>query len=103
MHVPNILRYTITYTRDRVTNKLLDIKFISTKDLVANGFTKTSAVKDLDEFKRSKIFLWFRLGGLLIIVLVSNCTICTHHSIVPCILAPPCIYTSREAILIYNT
>jgi hypothetical protein len=41
------------FVRERVTNKLLDIKFISTKDQVADGFTKALGVKDLDEFKRN--------------------------------------------------
>jgi hypothetical protein len=36
-----------------VAEKLLDVKFISTKDQVADGFTKTLGVKDLDEFKRN--------------------------------------------------
>jgi hypothetical protein len=40
-----------------VAEKLPDTKFISTNDLVADGFTKTLVVKDLDEFKR----LRFRL------------------------------------------
>jgi hypothetical protein len=38
---------------ERVAEKLLDVKFISTKDQVADGFTKALAVKDLDEFKRN--------------------------------------------------
>jgi hypothetical protein len=41
------------FVRERVSNKLLDIKFISTKDQVADGFTKVLGVKDLDEFKRN--------------------------------------------------
>jgi histone deacetylase 1/2 len=41
------------FVRERVAEKLLDVKFISTKDQVADGFTKTLGVKDLDEFKRN--------------------------------------------------
>jgi hypothetical protein len=35
--------------RERVGEKILDIKFISTKDRVVDTFTKTLGVKDLDE------------------------------------------------------
>jgi hypothetical protein len=41
------------FVRERVSSKLLDIKFISTKDQVADGFTKALVVKNLDEFKRN--------------------------------------------------
>jgi histone deacetylase 1/2 len=41
------------FVRERVTAKRLDIRFISTKDQVADGFTKTLAVKELNEFKRN--------------------------------------------------
>jgi histone deacetylase 1/2 len=41
------------FVRERVANKMLDIHFISSKDQVANGFTKALAVKDLIEFRRN--------------------------------------------------
>jgi histone deacetylase 1/2 len=41
------------FVRERVAHKLLDIKFISSKDQVADGFTKALPVKQLDEFKRN--------------------------------------------------
>jgi hypothetical protein len=41
------------FVRERVSNRLLDIKFISAKDQIADGFTKALGVKDLDEFKRN--------------------------------------------------
>jgi histone deacetylase 1/2 len=41
------------FVRERVAANLLDIKFISSKDQVADGFTKALPVKQLDEFKRN--------------------------------------------------
>ena len=41
------------FVRERITNKMLDIRFISSKDQVADGFTKALAVKDLNDFKRN--------------------------------------------------
>jgi hypothetical protein len=38
---------------ERVANKLLDIRFISSKDQVIDGFTKTLPVKILDEIKNN--------------------------------------------------
>ena len=41
------------FVRERVTSKLLEIKFISSKDQLADGFTKALPVKTFDEFKRN--------------------------------------------------
>jgi histone deacetylase 1/2 len=41
------------FVRERVAANLLDIKFISSKDQVADGFTKALPVKQLNEFKRN--------------------------------------------------
>lgn len=41
------------FVRERVAHNRLDIKFISTKDQIADEFTKTLPVKSLDEFKRN--------------------------------------------------
>jgi hypothetical protein len=41
------------FVRERVAERLLDVKFISTKDQVADGFTKTLGEKDLNKFKRN--------------------------------------------------
>jgi hypothetical protein len=41
------------FVRERVANNRLDIWFISSKDQVADGFTKALHVKDLDEFKHN--------------------------------------------------
>ena len=39
--------------RERVANKLVEIMFISGKDEVVDGFTKTLPVKKLNDFKRN--------------------------------------------------
>jgi histone deacetylase 1/2 len=41
------------FVRERVADRLLDIRFISTKDQVADGFTKVLAVNDLAKFRRN--------------------------------------------------
>jgi histone deacetylase 1/2 len=41
------------FVRERVANNRLDIKFISSKDQVADGFTKALPVRNLDEFKHN--------------------------------------------------
>ena len=41
------------FVRERVTQKLLDIKFVSTQDQIADGFTKPLPVRKLEEFKRN--------------------------------------------------
>jgi hypothetical protein len=39
------------FMRERVASNNLDIKFISTKDQIADFFTKSLSVKGLDDFK----------------------------------------------------
>ena len=39
------------FVRERVADKLLDVRFISSKDQLADGFTKALPVKLLDAFK----------------------------------------------------
>jgi hypothetical protein len=41
------------FVRERVADNRLDITFISTKDQIADGFTKPLPVKPLQEFKRN--------------------------------------------------
>ena len=41
------------FVREGVANNLLDIRFVSSKDQVADGFTRALPVKNLDEFKRN--------------------------------------------------
>jgi hypothetical protein len=41
------------FVRKRVANKLLDIRHISTKDQIDNGFTKALPIKNFAEFKRN--------------------------------------------------
>ena len=41
------------FVRERVASKHLEIKFISSKDQVADGFTKALPVKQLDVFKHN--------------------------------------------------
>jgi histone deacetylase 1/2 len=51
------------FVREHVADNRLDIKFISTKDQLADGFTKPLAVKPFHEFLRNKPLSWFRLRG----------------------------------------
>jgi hypothetical protein len=54
------------FVRQRVANKLLDIKFISSKDQTADGFTKALPVKNLDAFRRNlNLSLGSNQGGVL--------------------------------------
>jgi histone deacetylase 1/2 len=41
------------FVRERVANNHLDIKFISSKDQIAHGFTMVLPVRNLDEFKHN--------------------------------------------------
>jgi hypothetical protein len=41
------------FVRERVAQNRLDIKFISTKDQIGDGFTKALLVKGLDDFKHN--------------------------------------------------
>jgi hypothetical protein len=41
------------FVRERIAHNRLDIKFISAKDQIADGFTKALPIKGLDEFKRN--------------------------------------------------
>jgi hypothetical protein len=41
------------FVRERVADKLLDIKFISSKDQILDGFTKVLHVTNLNEFRRN--------------------------------------------------
>jgi histone deacetylase 1/2 len=43
------------FVRERVAKNQLVIRFVSSKDQVADGFTKALPVKKLDEFKRNLI------------------------------------------------
>jgi hypothetical protein len=45
------------FVRDRVSKRLLDIRFISTEDQVANGFTKALSQGWLLEFQRNLNFI----------------------------------------------
>jgi hypothetical protein len=39
------------FVRDRVLQRRLDVRYISTKDQVADGFTKALTQQKLEEFK----------------------------------------------------
>ena len=41
------------FVRERVAEKKLDIRFIPSKDQVADGFTKALPAKPFEEFKRN--------------------------------------------------
>jgi histone deacetylase 1/2 len=48
------------FVREKVANKLVDIKYISSKDKITHRFTKAWAVKALEEF-RCNLNLFTRL------------------------------------------
>ena len=41
------------FVRERVANKLLDIRFIHSKDQVAGGFTKVLPIHNFEDFKHN--------------------------------------------------
>jgi hypothetical protein len=41
------------FVRERVAKKLLQVQFVSSKDQVADGFTKALPVRNLEEFRRN--------------------------------------------------
>ena len=41
------------FVRERVANKELDIRFVHSRDQVADGFTKALAMKSFEEFRRN--------------------------------------------------
>lgn len=41
------------FVRERVARKLLQVEYISTNDQVADGFTKTLTVKQLEMFRKN--------------------------------------------------
>lgn len=41
------------FVRERVANRLLDIRFISTNDQIADGFTKALTVRKLEMFRHN--------------------------------------------------
>ena len=41
------------FVRERVANKLLEIRFIASQDQVADGFTKALPTRQLEEFKHN--------------------------------------------------
>jgi hypothetical protein len=51
------------FVRERVASKLLDIKYISNKDQVADGFTKSLPVNLLDEFRRNLNLTTVKIKG----------------------------------------
>ena len=41
------------FVRERVANKQLEIRFVHSRDQVADGFTKALPTRNLEEFKRN--------------------------------------------------
>jgi len=41
------------FVRERVAQKLLDVRIISTNDQVADGFTKAQTLRQLQEFRHN--------------------------------------------------
>jgi hypothetical protein len=60
------------FVRERVANKLLENRIISSQDQVADGFTKALLVKQLEEFKHNlNLGHGCDSGGMLAIAIVS--------------------------------
>jgi histone deacetylase 1/2 len=53
------------FVRERVAKKLLDIEYVSTKDQVADGFTKPLSVRQLEMFKHNLNLVRLDWGGVL--------------------------------------
>jgi hypothetical protein len=49
----SILKFDFHFVRERVARKLMDIGYISTKDQIADGFTKPLPVRQLEMFKNN--------------------------------------------------
>jgi hypothetical protein len=63
MQEPSIFDIDYHFVRERVAKKLLDVRFISSQDQVADGFTKALAVEDLGRFRRNLNLVTLRLSG----------------------------------------
>jgi hypothetical protein len=46
-------RINFHFVRDRVSKRLLEIRFIPSQDQVADGFTKALTARQLEEFKHN--------------------------------------------------
>jgi hypothetical protein len=53
MQKQSILRKTFTFVRELVMKKQLEIRFLPSKDQIADGFTKPLHVQCFEEFKHN--------------------------------------------------
>jgi hypothetical protein len=59
------------FVRERVARKQLNIRFLSSKDQLADGFTKPLSLEKLTSFQQNLNLRWLILSGVLKIIVAK--------------------------------